>query len=185
MIINDLYSKFFGFINEFLPQIIISVITIVAFMIVRAIIAKIIRKYSALNSKLEVRTNHIVRVCSIFIKTICVIMLIIIWGVNTHNLFIALSSIFAVIGVALFAQWSILSNLTAGLVIFFSSPIKIGDFICIQDKDFPIEAYITDIQTLYTHLETKDSTKYIIPNNILLQKAIAIVGGQNKNDSDH
>ena len=43
-------------------------------------------------------------------------------------------------GVAMFAQWSILSNITSGIILFFSFPFKIGDLILIHDKDFPIEA---------------------------------------------
>ena len=101
--------------------------------------------------------------------------LIVIWGVQTEDIFITISSIATVIGVAMFAQWSILSNITSGMVLFFSFPFRIGDTIKIHDKDFPIEAEIEDISTFHVNLKTKDGEKIIFPNNLLLQKGISII----------
>jgi len=109
------------------------------------------------------------------------LVLIVISGVDTRNLFVALSSVFAVIGVALFAQWSILSNITAGIIIYFSAPFKIGDYIRILDKDMPIEARVEDIFTFYTHLRTKDGGIHIFPNALLLQKAISVMQIKDEN----
>ena len=80
-----------------------------------------------------------------------------------------------VIGVAFFAQWSILSNITAGIIVFFSSPFRIGDTIKILDKDYPIEAKIIDIKSFYTLLKTTEGEQISLPNNLLLQKGIVIV----------
>ena len=67
------------------------------------------------------------------------IILIVLWGVDTKNIFLTLSSVFAVVGIALFAQWSVLSNITAGVILFFSSAYRIGNYIKILDKDLPVE----------------------------------------------
>uniref|UniRef100_UPI0011B49E8D mechanosensitive ion channel domain-containing protein n=1 Tax=Vibrio sp. T20 TaxID=2588450 RepID=UPI0011B49E8D len=56
-----------------------------------------------------------------------------------------LSSIFAVLGVALFAQWSILSNLTASVLIFFVFPYRIGDKVKVAEKDEDISGVIQEI----------------------------------------
>ena len=85
------------------------------------------------------------------------------------------TSILTVIGVAFFAQWSILSNITAGIIVFFSSPFRIGDTIKILDKDYPIEAKIIDIKSFYTLLKTEEGEQISLPNNLLLQKGIVIV----------
>jgi len=85
------------------------------------------------------------------------------------------TSILTVIGVAFFAQWSILSNITAGIIVFFSSPFRIGDTIKILDKDYPIEAKIVDIKSFYTLLKTAEGEQISLPNNLLLQKGIVIV----------
>jgi small-conductance mechanosensitive channel len=83
--------------------------------------------------------------------------------------------VLTVVGVALFAQWSILSNITSGIILLFSFPFKIGDYIRIHDKDFPIEAEIDDIRAFHTLLKTRDGEIITYPNTLLLQKGISII----------
>lgn len=66
-------------------------------------------------------------------------MLTLVWGVDQSELLIFLSTILTVLGVAFFAQWSIISNITSTLIIFFNQPIKIGDYLTIMDKEYEIE----------------------------------------------
>jgi small-conductance mechanosensitive channel len=106
---------------------------------------------------------------------LAVISLIVIWGVQKNDILITLSSIATVVGVAMFAQWSILSNITSGIILFFSFPFKIGDVIKVHDKDFNIEAEIIDINAFHTDLITQDGERIVYPNNLLLQKGISIV----------
>ena len=162
-------------IQEYLPQLIATVIMFLAMAFARLAINKIVNKYACHSSTISNHSNHIIRICAIFTNIGAAIMLIAIWGVDTANLFVTLSSLFAVIGVALFAQWSIISNVTAGLIIFFSSPFKIGDSIRILDKDYPLDAQIEDIQTFYTRLRTAEGELYLMPNNLFLQKTITIL----------
>lgn len=162
-------------ISNFLPQIIFTVITILLAIIIRSIFFKIFRKYASLSKNVKGRLEPILRATSIIVKSLTFIIIITIWGVDKSNIVVALSSVFAVIGVALFAQWSILSNVTAGLIIFFNSPFAIGDKIKLLDKDFPTEAIIVNIKTFYTHLRTPDGMLHVYPNNLLLQKGISLV----------
>ena len=161
-------------LREYLPQLIATAIALLIIAAMRVAIRKIIGKYVHSDSKTGNRNAHIIRICVLFTNIAGAITLIAIWGVDTRNLLVALSSMFAVIGVAFFAQWSILSNVTAGLMIFFASPFRIGDSIRILDKDYPLDARIEDIQTLYTYLRTAEGELYIIPNNLFLQKTITI-----------
>ncbi len=161
-------------IQEYFPQIIASGITVIIIPISKYIAKKIINKYSAISLRPETRTGHIKHIISVLINWTGLFTLAVIWGVKPENILIAISSIFAVIGAALFAQWSILSNITAGIILFFTTAYKIGDQINIIDKDMPIEATIETIQTFYTHLRTTDNQLIIIPNNLFLQKMISI-----------
>ena len=171
--------------SSYLPQIISSVITLVIATILRAVLITLIRKYGHLYSGFERHTAHIIRICTIFVNLATIIGLIVIWGVDTRNLVVALSSVFAVIGVALFAQWSILSNITAGIIIFFTTPFRIGDHIRLLDKDMPLEAKVEDIFTFYTHLRTRDGGLHIFPNSLLLQKAISVIPEDNTKPEDY
>ena len=68
-----------------------------------------------------------------------------VWGLDFSRLVVLASSFFAVLGVAMVAQWSILSNITASITIFFAFPYKIGDRIRILDKDDTVTGVITEI----------------------------------------
>lgn len=162
-------------ILKILPQLLLTLLTVLIAIILRLLAFKIVRKYATISVNLASRIEPVLRAISIIIKSLAFVVIITIWGVDKQNVVVALSSVFAVIGVALFAQWSILSNITAGLIIFFNSPFTIGDKIRILDKDFPTEAIIIHIKTFYTHLRTEDGTLHVYPNNLLLQKGIALV----------
>jgi small-conductance mechanosensitive channel len=83
-----------------------------------------------------------------------------------------LSSIFAVLGVALFAQWSILSNLTASILIFFVFPYRIGDKIQVIEKDADIRGEIVDITMFHVLIRHEDGDEISYPNNMILQKGV-------------
>lgn len=168
-------------IRGYLPQLIASVVVVLLTPSSKYILGKIIRKSAALTLKSESRTLHVIRIVNILVNFSCLVILAIIWGVKPQNMLVAVSSIFAVIGVAMFAQWSILSNITAGIIIFFSTPFRIGDNIHILDKDSPIEATIENILTFHTYLRTKQGESIVIPNSLFLQKIVSVVK-QNENE---
>jgi small-conductance mechanosensitive channel len=85
------------------------------------------------------RRKFVVKLINIQSALTLIIVICAIWGFNQDKIPLFLGSILAVLGVAFFAQWSLLSNVTAGLILFFHHPAKIGDRIKILDKDFPID----------------------------------------------
>ena len=164
-----------SFIKEYTRELIATGILGILLILLRIISTKLVRRYAKLNQKLEHRTNLVIKYIHLLINILVLISLILIWGVQTKDIFIALSSITTVVGVAMFAQWSILSNITSGIILFFSFPFKIGDIIKIHDKDFPIQADIVDIGAFHVFLKTNDDENIIYPNNLLLQKGISIL----------
>lgn len=161
-------------IKEYFPQLIISVIIFLLIPSSKYIVGKVIRKYGMLTLKSEPRTLHIVSVINMLINFSCVLLFAIIWGVRPQNMLVTMSSIFAVIGVAMFAQWSLLSNITAGIIMFFTTPFRVGDYIHIMDKDTPIKATIENILTFHTYLRTDEGELVVIPNSLFLQKTVAV-----------
>lgn len=103
---------------------------------------------------------------------VTVMLVCIIWGVDYAELMILFSSAFAVIGVALFAQWSILSNITGSIIIFFAFPYRIGDRIRVLDKDDDITGIITEIGLFHLHIRCDNGEVIHYPNNLILQKAV-------------
>jgi len=163
------------FLKLYIKEEIASGFVLLLFILLRFFIAKVVRRFAYVSQVLEHRTNLIIKYFNILIGIICVVALFVIWGVKTQDVIIVVSSLFAVIGIALFAQWSILSNVTSGIILFFSSPFKIGDTIKIHDKEYPTEGEVTDIRGFHTYIQTVEGEVITYPNSLLLQKGISVV----------
>lgn len=118
------------------------------------------------------RIYYILKSVQILISIIALVILGMIWSVSFSGMMVFASSIFAVIGVALFAQWSILSNLTSSIIIFFSFPARVGDTIKVIDGDNSIIGKIEEISLFQIELTDKDGNTVFYPNNLFLQKPI-------------
>lgn len=163
-------------------QMVQTIITIAVFLVIRFIIYKTIRRVGKMGELDPNRTRLIFKYFNFFISAVGIFIISIFWGVNFDDLGWFISSAFAVIGVAFFAVWSILSNVTAGIILFFSFPFKIGDRIRIQDKDFPTEGIIEDIRAFHIHIRSDDGELLTYPNNLLLQKGVAQISNAKKED---
>lgn len=162
-------------------------ITVVLAFILKYAFSKAARKVGKLSDFNQVRTDLIVKYISIALTLTAFAVLTLIWGVDFRDLGILLSSVFAVLGVALFAQWSILSNITAGVIIFFSYPFKIGNTVRIMDKEIadaenPEENIfvIEDIRAFHLYLRKRNGEMLTYPNNMVLQKGVAVVSVYNQ-----
>ncbi|MDP2059215.1 MAG: mechanosensitive ion channel [Flavobacteriaceae bacterium] len=167
--------KFNAFIDSHLTDFVQSIILIVIFLIIRYILLKLVRRFSLVTDVLENRTKLIIRYINVTLFILFILFSLFVWGVDFREVSIVFSSVFAIIGVAMFAQWSILSNITAGVILFFTFPFKIGDRIRVLDKDFLLDLTILDIKAFYLLLENDEGENITYPNNLLLQKGVIIL----------
>lgn len=161
--------------NDYTKEAVASGILLLLLITIRIITTKLVQRFAKSTIRLEHRTNLVIKYLHLLTNILGLIAFIIIWGVQPKDIIIAVSSVTTVVGVAMFAQWSILSNITSGVILFFSFPFKIGDIIKIHDKDFPITAEIEDIRAFHVSLRTADGEMIVYPNNLLFQKGISIV----------
>lgn len=164
-----------GFIEANIQSIISTIIVTLFVLALRYLLNSLIKKSAKYSEILENRMNLVIKYVSILLTGIYLLVIAIIWGVNKEDLFITISSVVTVIGVAFFAQWSILSNMTSGIILLFSFPFKIGDMVKILDKDYPITGEIIDIRTFYTLIKTADGETITYPNSLMLQKGISFI----------
>lgn len=120
----------------------------------------------------ELRVRYIRRLLNIGMVFMCVVVVCLVLGLGYSEVTVFLSSIFAVVGIALFAQWSILSNITASMIIFFGFPYRVGDRIKVLDKDDDISGIIRDISMFHVIIRRDDGNKITYPNTLILQKAV-------------
>ncbi len=99
------------------------------------------------------------------------------FGIEYGELTVFLSSLFAVIGIAMFAQWSILSNLTASLIIFFQFPYRIGDRVRILNADFDLTGVIEEISSFQVIIRHDKGDLMTFPNTLMLQTPVIKLSG--------
>ncbi|WP_018416124.1 mechanosensitive ion channel family protein [Teredinibacter turnerae] len=117
------------------------------------------------------RVSYITKTLNFAILIVFVMIIVSFLGLQYSQVTIFLSSIFAVLGVALFAQWSILSNITASLIIFFSFPYRVGEHIKVVDKDDDISGTVEGIALFHVIIRRGDDL-ITYPNTLILQKAV-------------
>lgn len=100
--------------------------------------------------------------------------LLLIWGIDFNGLLVVSTTVITLTGVALFANWSILSNITAFFVLLMHPSYRRGNFIRVIDGDNYIEAYISEINLFNAALITEDREIMVYPNNLLLGRPAII-----------
>ncbi|WCO02828.1 mechanosensitive ion channel domain-containing protein [Psychroserpens ponticola] len=163
------------FFETYQTELILTAIVLLFLFIIRIIAHTLVRKIGRKSGINDARIKLICRYVSVALILIALLIEAFVFGAQLKEVTVLFSSVFAVIGIGLFAIWSILSNITSGIIMFFNFPYKVGDKIEIHDKDFPIEAIIEDIRAFQLHLRLDNGDLVTYPNNLMLQKAVTLV----------
>jgi len=147
---------------------IVLILVLISLKIVQIVIDRFGKKYSYHKTRIK-----IVRKIILFISlTLLTVIIAFIWGIKASQLSTYIASLFTVLGIAFVAQWSLLSNITATLIIFFNHQVNIGDTIQILDKEFLIEGEISDVGIFFTVIKTKEGEYISLPSNVFIQKMV-------------
>lgn len=153
-------------------QIIETGVIVAVYFILRILIYRSIDKIGTKNSTTKTRSKIVKKVVNLTLLSIVTAVLFSIFGVDRSEIVLFIGSLLTVVGIAFFAQWSILANITSGVIIFFNHTVKLDDTLTILDKDYEIEGRISDIGLFFVILKTKDDEQISIPNSLFLQKMI-------------
>ncbi len=155
---------------------ILIVVLIIAIKLTNSLIKSYVVKHSIDPNRRKLILNIFYMIYMLAVFFISLIVL----GIDFKQVVVFISSILAVLGVGFFAQWSMLSNLTASFILFFYHPMRIGDTIKIIDKEFDLTGIVKNITGFYTLIYLTDKEKYItIPNITVLYKGIELVDTKN------
>ncbi|MHA7112059.1 mechanosensitive ion channel domain-containing protein [Sunxiuqinia elliptica] len=155
---------------QIVETIVVLILIIAIRFLIRHSINKTLKKFHFSLQRRRLTT----KIMNLFIIIMGIVALTAIWSIEKQKLMIFISSVLTILGIAFVAQWSILANITSGLILFFNHPMKIGDHIKVLEKDFIIEGKINDITFFFVHLLTSEGEQITIPNSIVLQKNIAV-----------
>ena len=156
-------------------EILFTIILLSILIMLNSLSKRAIRRFGR-SSSIDMNSRKIIFYLSnLLFYLLAFIGISLIWGVNMKDFSVFISSVLAILGVGFVAQWSILSNLTASVILFFNHPLRLGDRIRVMDKDFDWTGKVEDISGFYLFMRTDDGKQITIPTNLVIQKGIEIL----------
>jgi small-conductance mechanosensitive channel len=156
--------------NQFIhTAILIAFVIIVKLFASKAVNRILVRLENDLKRK-----KITMRIINLFSLIFMIIGLAAIWNIDRSQLMVFITSLITVLGIAFFAQWSILANITSSLILFFNHPVKIGQRIRVLDKEYEIEGKLIDISFYFLYIKTDAGELVTIPTSVALQKTLII-----------
>lgn len=156
---------------QILETVIVLVIYVLSYFTTKVLINNVLK-----NTLLQRgRRKMIVKAINLLNLLGAIVFISAIWGLKQSEIAIFASTILTALGIAFFAQWSLLSNITSSIILFFNHPLKIGDCLEVLDKDYPFSGEVSDLTYFFVHLKTSKGEIITIPNSLILQKSISII----------
>ncbi|OIO59212.1 MAG: hypothetical protein COZ46_07250 [Verrucomicrobia bacterium CG_4_10_14_3_um_filter_43_23] len=138
------------------------------------IVAKIFSLHR-LNNKLRVRRKRrLIKVINSLAVLVVLLILLGIWGIEAKEVWIFITSIIGLLGISLFAGWSLLSNIFGAYILFFASQLDIHDVIIVKDGDNTVKGEIIDMGLFFIRVRQVDGSIVNVPNNIALQRMVVL-----------
>lgn len=157
---------------RWITQLLLTVAVMLGYYLLFKLVSRIIRAWGAQQRIKSVRVEQVVRYFKMLLVLVALAFMALIWGVDYRGLWLVATSVVAVLGIALFAQWSILSNVTSGVIVFFTFPARVGDTIEIIDGVNSVKGQLREIGMFQIYLIDEDENVVVYPNNLLLQKPV-------------
>lgn len=153
-------------------QILLTLLLFAVYPTIKWSVLNLVQRFGDQKQVTMNRVEPILRYFRILTWVVALLVVMMIWGADYKGLLVFASSIVAVLGVALFAQWSILSNITAGVIVFFAFPARIGDRVEIIDGNASVQGEILEINMFQVILRDDHDEKIIYPNSLLLLRPV-------------
>ncbi|EDY83496.1 hypothetical protein VDG1235_3123 [Verrucomicrobiia bacterium DG1235] len=169
-------DTFWKLIEENSESLIKACITVFV-LILTYISIRLFRRYIAATAEKHhfapQRTSSISKVGQTLIYLLSIGIISNVLGFGIQGIFVATSSFFAIVGIAFFANWSILSNVTASVLIYFTFPYRIGDRLSVEN-DPKYNGTLYDVTLMYMKIKTDGGSYITLPANVAIQKIITI-----------
>lgn len=172
---SDILTKLSTYLSPMLIQIGLSLLAFIAYIIISRRLVPVIYNLLAGNRIRPEMNKRALVVCHILLLLMLVVVLSLVWGVDVRGLLVFASSIVAVAGVALFASWSLISNVTAFFILLGQRDFAEGSKVRIIDGNNALEGDIAEIHLFNTVLTTSNQERIIYPNNLIISRPVIIV----------
>ncbi|MDM7861733.1 mechanosensitive ion channel [Alteromonas sp. ASW11-36] len=179
---SHLFDKLVDWVTLYQFNLIWSGVLLLGYVILtRLALPHVERKviHSKLKSEAAAKASYMTR---LIIGILTLATVLIVWGIDFSGLLLISTSLLTLTGVALFASWSLLSNVTSYFVLLFQPSFRRGNFIRIIDGDNYIQGYIADVNLFSAKLITESREEIVYPNNLLLTRP-TIVNPRDRDNS--
>ncbi|WP_404342612.1 mechanosensitive ion channel domain-containing protein [Pseudoalteromonas mariniglutinosa] len=155
-------------------KLVVTVLAIVLFPLLRKFAKKLLEK--AIKGTADPHRKYRAELLiNIILAIILLCLLLVFWGIELRGLLVLGSSLFAMLGVALFAAWSLLSNLTSFLLMLIQNDCRVGFWVRVIDGANFIEGRIIEMGLMNVVLEHIDGHRVIYPNNIFVTRPVMVL----------
>ena len=175
--VNTLDSFMDSLIQSLMPyavHITLSLLVVLLYFFLHGKVIPRLESYVADGALKNGALTNAINIFRLLYGVVSLALILFIWGFNFQWLLAVSSGIIALTGVAMFASWSILSNVTAFFILLAHQSYRRGNFIRIIEADNYVEGTISDINLFNTRLISENREYIIYPNNLLIARPTII-----------
>lgn len=153
-------------------QIVLTILTFILYLVLRRFTSSVVLKRALSYNFEDNRSQYIRKTINAALSMVFFVLVGMIWEISLQGLSVYIASVLTIVGVGLFATWSIVSNITASVILFFFFPFRIGSKVRIVDGDNSAEGEVIGLSLFSIQIERQDGQEIYYPNNLAIQKSI-------------
>jgi small-conductance mechanosensitive channel len=168
------WHAFLTWLTEYQSNVVWSGVVLLIYL---AMSRKLLPKLEINIEKSKLKSSSAIKglfAARVLVATLSIALLLLAWGIDFSGLLVLSTSILTVTGVALFASWSLISNITAYFILLTNVAYRRGNYVRILDGDNYIEGVIADVGPFSTRLVTADRETLMYPNNLILTRPVLL-----------
>jgi len=171
---NEWWQGFLAWLTQYQSNVVWSGLVLLIYL---AMSRKLLPKLETNIVKSKLKSNSAIKglfAARVIVATVSLALLLLAWGIDFSGLLVLSTSIITVTGVALFASWSLISNITAYFILLTNVAYRRGNYVRILDGDNFIEGVIADVGPFSTRLLTAERETLMYPNNLILTRPVLL-----------
>ena len=171
---NEWWHGFLAWLTQYQSNVVWSGLVLLIYL---AMSRKLLPKLETNIVKSKLKSNSAIKglfAARAIVATVSLALLLLAWGIDFSGLLVLSTSIITVTGVALFASWSLISNITAYFILLTNVAYRRGNYVRILDGDNFIEGVIADVGPFSTRLLTAERETLMYPNNLILTRPVLL-----------
>ena len=159
-------------LKELIPILLPLAVALLVMLVVMAVIRRIRNRLVGLRPQHQREIRLTSKVITFAALVVIVMATLESLNVPLGNIWTAVSTVLALVAIGFVAVWSILSHMTASVVILLQRPFRSGDNLQLADDEYVGTVLKTGL--FYTHVQDSEGGVSLIPNNILFQRRFRI-----------